>query len=116
MNSSICLVCGSRSCSHLARPTILTPSEQRIIRVILAQPGEPLKVMAAQLHMREQSVRTALHRIYSKMGLSGSGALRSLVLWASQHRELLETAAGVVFAAVMSYGLLNYGSSVPLEV
>jgi hypothetical protein len=48
MNSSICLTCGSRSCSRLAQAAVLTPAEHRIIQAILAQPGEPLKVMAAQ--------------------------------------------------------------------
>ena len=93
MTSPICLVCQSRSCAHVGPANVLTPAEQRIIRAILAQPGEPLKVIAAELHIREQSLRTALYRMYMKMGLSGSGCLRALIAWASEHRDLLDSAA-----------------------
>ena len=95
MAKPICLACNSDDCAHLKRAAVLTPAEQRIIRTIMARPAEPLKTHAHELGIEVQTLRTALYRVYIKMGLEGPGCLRAVLKWAYENRDLLQSAAAI---------------------
>ncbi len=69
--------------------TSLTQTEVRICRAICVPDGRIPKQMATDFGLTHESMKVYLHRIYEKLGWSGAGSMRMLVLWSLAHRAEL---------------------------
>ena len=89
-----CLVCGSNCCMHVqvGRKTMLSPRELSVVRAVADPQYDGHKAIAYGLHLTEGTLKVYLCNIYQKLGWSGKGSARLLLLWAWANREGLEIA------------------------
>lgn len=69
-----------------AVPPPLSEQEQKIVAILMANSGEPAKLIAGKLHISESTLRNHLTVIYKKFGVSNRHGLLGYVL---QHGLLL---------------------------
>jgi len=69
-----------------AMPPPLSEQEQKIVAILMANSGEPAKLIAGKLHISESTLRNHLTVIYKKFGVSNRHGLLGYVL---QHGLLL---------------------------
>ena len=83
---TICLVCMSRGCGHLASPPpILTPKQAQIIRLVGL--GLANKEVAFRSGISANTVKFYLHAIFGLLAVSNR---TEVALWARDHTELLK--------------------------
>lgn len=84
----ICLACMRRGCSHHNRR--LSPRQEEILRLALQTPPLSHKELAYLLAVEMGTLNEHLNRLYRKLGFGGTGSFVQVVLWAHDHRELLD--------------------------